>query len=199
MNLGRVSVLKPWDMRPCYSVNVTSKGSDTYQDLSPFYLGPVRLYTGYPAQNVENAWQFSKVYSMHHHYQWDQPTEEYFMWATLGWRDQQAHRYPMGKGAVPLYSWWDGEKMDYIRARKEIYVPLYKQAVLDYHPHLLQRLIDIVQDGDDLVIHDFDAYDHHVLGMSLDDVLNDPTKKMGHGFVLAMMIEERLNGVPGGN
>jgi hypothetical protein len=100
----------------------------------------------------------------------------------------------MGKGAVPMYSWWDGQKLDYVKARRQIYVPLYKQAVLEYHPRLLDAMCDLVSEGINLVIHDFDAYDHHVLGMSLNDVLEDPTRKMGHGFVLAMMIEEYLNG-----
>jgi hypothetical protein len=41
----------------------------------------------------------------------------------------------------------------------------------------------------DLVLVDFDAYDHRALGYSWADVMNDPERKMGHGFVLAMMIE----------
>jgi hypothetical protein len=41
----------------------------------------------------------------------------------------------------------------------------------------------------DIVLQDFDAYDHRALGYSWDDVINDPDRKMGHGFVLAMMIE----------
>lgn len=194
MKPGNVSILKPWDTRSECSINVTSKSSSIYQNLSPFFLGPVSLYNGQTSQNVENAWQFSKVYTVHHDYLDDQPTEEYFMWATLGWNDERAHRYPMGKGAVPMYSWWDGQKLDYVKARRQIYVPLYKQAVLEYHPRLLDAMCDLVSEGINLVIHDFDAYDHHVLGMSLNDVLEDPTRKMGHGFVLAMMIEEYLNG-----
>lgn len=194
MEPGRISVLKPWDLRACYGVNVTSKSSTVYSDLSPFFLGPVSLYGQHYAMNVENAWQFSKVYSMHHDFVRDEPNDDYYTWATIGWRDQYAHRYPMGKGAVPLYSWWDGVALDYVTARKEIYVPLYREAVLEVHPHLLDSLVEYVAGGDDLVIHDFDAYDHRSLGMSLNDVLNDATKKMGHGFVLAMMIEEKLYG-----
>lgn len=29
--------------------------------LSPFFLGPVALYDGHVAKNVENAWQYSKA------------------------------------------------------------------------------------------------------------------------------------------
>jgi hypothetical protein len=38
------------------------------------------------------------------------------------------------------------------------------------------------------VLRDFDAYDHRSLGYTWGDVMNDPHRKMGHGFVLAMMI-----------
>jgi len=41
----------------------------------------------------------------------------------------------------------------------------------------------------DIAIRDYDSYDHISLGYSWDDVINDPSRKMGHGFVLAMMIE----------
>jgi hypothetical protein len=44
----------------------------------------------------------------------------------------------------------------------------------------------------DIAILDYDAYDHRALGYSWDDVINDPKRKMGHGFVLAMMIEGYL-------
>jgi hypothetical protein len=36
---------------------------------------------------------------------------------------------------------------------------------------------------------DFDGYDHVSLGMSLADVLHCEERKMGHAFVLAMMLE----------
>jgi hypothetical protein len=41
----------------------------------------------------------------------------------------------------------------------------------------------------DIGLQDFGTYDHQALGYSWDDVINDPDRKMGHGFVLAMMIE----------
>ena len=54
--------------------------------------------------------------------------------------------------------------------------------------NLFLRLRAIAQRAD-VVLIDFDAYDHRVLGYSWGDVMNDPDRKMGHGFVLAMMIE----------
>ena len=35
------------------------------QGLSPFFLGPIPMYGGLEAKNMENAWQFSKVYTLY--------------------------------------------------------------------------------------------------------------------------------------
>jgi len=39
-----------------------------------------------------------------------------------------------------------------------------------------------------LILRDFDAYDHVMIRWSLTEVLNNPDRKMGHAFVLAMML-----------
>lgn len=42
-------------------------------------------------------------------------------------------------------------------------------------------------------MHSFDAYNHKELGMSYSDVMNLESRKMGHAFVLAMMLEKVLD------
>src|SRR5271170_5286745 len=81
-------------------INTTSRSNNWSQGLSPFFCGPVGLYQNYKSLNVENAWQFSKVYE---YYLEDDGTvgERYFKWAQKGWDDVRAHRYPMGKGIAP--------------------------------------------------------------------------------------------------
>ena len=59
---------------------------------------------------MENAWQYSKVYKCFLNNQ-NEPTEKYFEWAKNGWNSAWANRYPMGKGAIPEYSFWNGEKL----------------------------------------------------------------------------------------
>jgi hypothetical protein len=176
-------------------VNATSQ-SPQWKGLSPFNVGPVNLYDGHTSVNVENAWQFSKVYKQHVDENGD-PTAEYFEWSKTGWADSWAHRYPMGKGAVPEYSYWDGEKLGYIEARKKIYIPLYASAVVktDAYQKLLE-VMELAEDTNrDLVIKDYDAYDNKGLNkMSYDDVINCETRKMGHGFVLAMLLDSFLKG-----
>lgn len=77
-------------------------------------------------------------------------------------------------------------------ARGKLDVSSYENAVRQREPVLLNNLVTRARQCDELIIQDFDAYDHHGEGMTLDDVLNNPDRKMGHGFVLAMMIEEEI-------
>lgn len=168
-------------------INTTSRSTTWSKGLSPFFLGPVHLYGGYSAQNVENAWQFSKVYP--NHVGADKlPNRTYFEWAKKGWADTYAHRYPMGKGAVPLYSWWDGDTLDYIEARETIYIPLYAEAVKK--SETFANLKSMYKTGEDIYLRDFDGYNFRKLGLSFEQVINDPKRKMGHAFVLAMLLEE---------
>lgn len=157
------------------------------EKLSPFLLGPRKLYKNFNSQNVENAWQYCKVYKDFVD-ESGKPNEKYFEWALTVWNKNRADRYPMGKGIKPLYSFWNGYELNYIEARKAIYVPLYSEAVVDSQEW--QILAHHYINNEDLIIWDFDAYDHHNLNMSLKDVLNCETRTMGHGFVLAMMLEQ---------
>ena len=43
-------------------LDVTSQSTTWTQVFSPFLLGPCKLYGPYGAFNVENAWQYAKVY-----------------------------------------------------------------------------------------------------------------------------------------
>lgn len=187
-----VRVIGPKDPRDKNAINTTSRSKNWSRDLSPFFLGPVPLYIGAAsssAQNVENAWQYSKVYPGYVDEDGN-PHEGYFAWARRGWENKRAVRYPMGKGAKPLYSYWAGEKMPYVKARAKIYVPLYSQAVVN--TGAFQKLLQLYRDQGEITLWDFDGYDHHALGMSLEEVLNDPTRIMGHAFVLAAMLERMV-------
>lgn len=170
-------------------VFTVSRASDWSKGLSPFFLGPVKLYGNYIAQNVENAWQFSKVYKPYIDSAGN-PRPEYFEWAKAGWADPHAHRYPMGKGAAPEYAWWDGEKLGYIEARKKIYVPLYSRAVRKTEAYA--KLRELYQAGENLYLWDFDGYDNEAKGMTLKQVANDPSRPMGHAFVLKKMLESGI-------
>lgn len=171
------------------AINVTSKSKTWSRGLSPFVLGPVPLYGSFQAMNVENAWQFSKVFAEHIDEEGN-VSPEYWGWANKGWGKQYAIRYPMGKGARPLFSLWDSERLSYVEARKKIYIPLYSNAVRGTDAY--RRLKEATESKPELWLFDFDGYDHRSLGMTLDDVVNCESRKMGHAFVLAMMLEGEI-------
>ena len=178
---------KETDLNGIY-INTTSRTDiDWQRDLSPFYLGPCPLYWGLSSKIMENGWQYLKVYEEYDNN--GEPTEEYFEWASYGWLTNSPIRYPMGKGVIPLYSWWDNKKYSYIEARKNIYVPLYSRAVIKTDG--FQKLCELyskLNSEQTLYLKDFDAYDHRKLGLSLTDVMHKEDKKMGHAFVLMMLL-----------
>ena len=165
-------------------INTTSSSLTWSKGLSPFFLGPIDLYQNFKAQNLENAWQFSKVYP--EHFLDGKILDSYWDWAKKGWASSWAHRYPMGKGKKPLFGLWDGENLNYVESRKKIYAPLYIKAVTN--TPAFKELQRIYQEKKELVLFDFDGYDYKGLNMSLKDVLNNPNKKMGHAFLLAMLL-----------
>jgi len=175
---------------PSDQVVITVSKSKTWsKGLSPFVLGPCKLYGDYVSKNVENAWQFCKVYSKH--IEAGRPNNEYFEWAKKGWEDNYAHRYPAGKGAKPEYSYWDGKLLDYVTARKYIYIPLYHSAVIktDAYKKLSETYDKLGKEDKTLYLIDFDAYRHRKYNMSYSDVVNLEGRSMGHAFVLGMSLE----------
>ncbi len=135
-------------------INTTSRSNNWSQGLSPFFAGPVDLYDGHTSFNVENAWQYSKVYE--YYLEEDGSVgERYLNWAKGGWKTIRGVRYPMGKGVEPLFSYWDGQQMDYIEARKRIYIPLYSAAV--QKTSAFAKLKKMHDAGEDLCLWDFDG------------------------------------------
>ena len=183
-----VRVIGPRDPPDPSAIDTTSRSRTWSRGLSPFFLGPAPLYEGAKVAEsltVENAWQYAKVYPQHLD-PWGDPTPTYFTWAAEGWRNPSAVRYPMGKGARPEYSWWAGERLAYIEARKRIYIPLYAKAVA--HTAAFQQLLATYRSRGEVTLWDFDGYDRG--SRSLLDVVNDPVRTMGHAFVLALLLEK---------
>ena len=171
-------------------VDVTSR-SGFWSDLSPFLLPALQ----YGSLNFENLWQFSKVYKKFIMPIDGYPDASWYKWRDAGYANPKAVRYPMGKGAKPEYLLWDGEKLSYVEARKKVYAPIYAELVsLTRGYSVLRELYkSLSNDGLPLVLRDYDAYDHIAIGRSLKDVINDPNRKCGHGFVLAMMLTGELD------
>lgn len=170
------------------AIDCTSRSRAWSRGLSPFLVGPAEVYGGQQARVFENLWQYAKVYKEHADSAGN-PTPEYFEWARAGWAKERADRYPMGRGAKPLYSLWDGRRLTYLEARRAVYAPIYASLVTQTHAFV--RLAEEYQARGEVWIWDFDGYDHVREGMTYLDVMNCDTRKMGHAFVLGMLLENQ--------
>jgi hypothetical protein len=158
-------------------VNVTSRSKEEWSiALSPFFLGPCDRPK---ARIFENAWQYAKVYAEFADAA-QNPTADYYMWAEQGFNNDEAVRFPMGRGAKPLYTWFEGQKLGYISARKALYAPLYEE--LAGKTEAFRRLKTMFECGRyrQIWLRDFDGYDHVDLGMTLLDVGMAKTRNCSH-------------------
>jgi hypothetical protein len=169
-------------------INTTSRSTNWTKGLSPFIIPAGHLYDNFYAKNIENAWQFAKVYPEFVDEN-DNIKPEYFVWANKGWTSNFAYRYPMGRDAKPLFSYWDGKRLDYISARKQIYVPLYGKNLMK--TKAFAKLLDIYRNAtQDIYLVDFDGYNHIQKKMTIKDCIDDPKKKFGHSFVIWYCLEK---------
>ena len=184
-----VRVLGPKDPKSGMIFNVTSHSTDMGRQCSPFLMGPVPVELDgktWNARNMENAWQYSKVYKEHlGNY------EKWKIWALGGFVNPRAIRYPMGKGAKPEFHYWKGEKLAYIQARKKIYIPEYAKLVVQ--TNAFRTLRDMYKSGRPVALWDFDGYNHRKLDMSFHEVIHCETRTMGHAFVIAMLLERYID------
>ena len=176
-------------------IDTTSHGQFK-EDLSPFYLGPYEWehpqFGHMRCEKFENLWQYSKVYPAHAEPFTNNPTAKFYEWQKAGFAKYRADRYPMGKGVKPLYSLWNGQRYTYVEARRVIYIPIYASLVSKTNTY--KELKKLVSLGGDVVLRDFDGYDYIGMGRTLDEVIDDPKKKMGHGFVLALLLTTEFGG-----
>lgn len=193
-------------------IDCTSGNKDeVMRGLSPFYLGPVECYDGLVSQTFERAWQCSKVFAGFADSSGN-PLPEWFAWRDRMWadasnEDHMAIRFPAGRenanAKKTLYSYWkvDGEfkRLGYIDARKHIYLPVYAKAVVKTEAY--RRLCAMRDEGRNLLLVDFDGYNihHPKYGFTYNDAIHCPLLKMGHGFVLAMLLEGVIKIDEGGN
>lgn len=172
--------------RPLDAIEVTSRAVGWSRQLSPMLLGPVDLWGEHRALTVENAWQYSKVYAEH----WDgtKPTPDWYLWAAAGWDNPVGVRYPMGKGVKPVCSWWNGQALTYLEARRQIYLPLYSRAVVNTPAYA--QLRTLYQQNGEITILDFDVQCRN--GRTWSEIFNDTSHPFGHGYVLGMMLERGI-------
>lgn len=177
------------------TIDCTSRGNSKFfaEGLSPFYLGPIDCYDGLVAKRMENAWQYAKVYNGMIDEKGN-PNTIYAKFRNKGFELDKAKRYPMGKDLKPLYSYWKVRdkyfKLNYIQARKLIYIPLYAKAVVK--TEAFAKLVEYKNNGYNIALSDFDGYNNFNYNMNYKQVINNEQKIMGHSFVIAMLLENLI-------
>jgi len=199
-------------------------------------LGPYCLEKD--GQILENIWQFSKVYkfvpavcerysrydqtiiwknpAQNHLDENDNLTQNYLEWREKGMNNKYAVRYPVGykfrnKCLFSLKT-LDGPRLDYIDARKQIYLPLYLELVKNC-PQFLE-LKGRLANGENLLIIEVDGPHQESLNYykskygvnddfiisntivvnkeNMNVMLNDPKHSFGHGYCLGIALFENL-------
>ncbi len=170
-----------WAERPdnVKVLNVTSAQghNQNRKDFSPMSASN---YKGFHC--FENYWQSGKVFEgvdpAKHRAWWESQTEG-------------KRRYPGGKGKRVLHSNYDGVIRDYVRSRKEIYVPEYYSLMVGTES--FQKWKKAVESGMDIVVYDFDGPRSDTgeplcVEVTLDTLkvkINDTRFPFGHGYVVA--------------
>lgn len=229
IRVGRIKYIGGKTIEPTYQdftpIVVLTKSSP-YGELGPYVLKDENGII------MENKWQFSKVYpwvpkTIQKYSRWDstviwdypqevhindqnEPNSDYWKWRSLGLNCKYAVRYPVGKGkhrGTCLYALKekDGKKLDYIEARKEIYLSEYCSLVKKQPKfHKLKQRLDesenlliIEVDGphqEDLNYYKdrYNVKDDFIQNDSMEAtkeniklMLNDVKNPFGHGYCLA--------------
>lgn len=212
--------------------------STAYGPISPYSL------VDEEGRYMENLWQFAKIYKRvpqviqkysryNHTIIWEhpaevhvrkgKPTKKYWDWREKGMSNAYAVRYPVGYDKdmrasclCSLYENDEGkyEALDYIEARKKIYLKLYREMVRK--TEMYQTLLNEVRNGKKIVIMEVDGpvessqtyykttynlKENFINGNSMQAnkiylrmMLNDEKHPFGHGYCLAWALLEDLYG-----
>lgn len=170
-------------------VNTTSRSKDFGRNLSPFMnQGPIELY-GLRAHNVENFYQANRCWTQEH---LDNPNG-WLEWRANLLNDRHAQRYPMGKGAKPLFGYVNKElgRLDYIQNRKLVYIPAYLQKLDRYCGRWIASLLDLLTVVEHVWLWDFDV---RQTDETFDQILHNEEKTMGHGFLVRQYCFDIIEG-----
>lgn len=194
---GKLYRYKTWPRIDGYNTyNVCSSSTSKTKQLSPFILGNFqvidenkndRLYV----RCFENLWQDSKVYAedidIHGNIM-----ESWFETRRNGCLDFKAKRKGHRKitktsSKLPIFSYWNGYKLNYLEARAVIYCPIYEKLVT--LTSVFQEFKRAYENGAKLHIIGYDGYDYVKNGQTLRDCFYDTSKPFGHELVLACLLQ----------
>lgn len=207
--------------------------SSKYGSLGPYELKDEN------GQIIENIWQFSKIYKnvpkveipytrrypiivwkwpAEIHIENEEPNDNYWNWREMGMKNNMPVRYPVGMSHRKncVYSIMGTKdsyvKLDYIEARKHIYMPTYINLVRKQKQY--NDLLNKLRDDRKLLILETDGphqeslsyykqkYNvddnfivNHCVDATYDNInimLNDSKHSFGHGYCLAKALLDDL-------
>jgi len=194
--LPKISVCGPRDrvpngvLRLCvgsWSPRANPTGWKDLWKLSP--LAPVSEgiavpgLSGVRSKTVENAWQFLKA--------WPDPGVWLQEEALAAFASDVAIRYPRGKGACAIGHYWGetGQLLDYVTARKRIYVSAYLELLArPDRREVIERLRTAALAGP-VAVWDPDSYDISAVRISnIAAAIEFLGKPFAHAFIVAMAV-----------
>ena len=91
------------------------------------------------------------------------------------------------------------EKLDYVSSRKKVYIPEYAKLIVNTDS--FKYLKELYESGKKLALCDFDAWNYYGPNLDQDttikDVVNNPAYKVGHGYVIKMLLQGDIEVVNG--
>jgi hypothetical protein len=175
----RIQRAKPYPVVEGYfNANVCSNGK--FRVLSPMLIGPVE-WMGYRATNIENLWQFSKVYEDELYN--NEIKASYYARRDAGFENPKGIRRPK-KGKV-AFCYIGGERLNYEQSRNKVYIPMYCKYV---EGNLgLQALKEVLQKTNVQIL----GFD----GRKFDDLqveLRNLMKPFGHELIVCGLLKNNL-------
>lgn len=194
-------------------IDVTScnKNPKFVSEMSPLFIGPCVSSDGLVAQTFEDLWQYGKVYPKIYDEnkkivagidENGNPTPEFYEWRKRFYalKKDKGDRHPAFPSSIRhrdckymVYFDENGnlEKLDYVTSRKKVYIPEYAKLVVNTDS--FKELKKQYESGAKIALCDFDAWNYYGPNLDQDvtiiDVVNNPQFKVGHGYVIKMLLQ----------
>lgn len=201
-------------------IDVTSRNKDKkfVSEISPLYIGPVVSSDGLVANTFEDLWQYGKVYPRIYDANKrivpgvdneGNPTPDFYEWRKRFYelKKVKGDRHPAFPSSIRhsdcLYMVYftDGklQKLDYVTSRKKVYIPEYAKLIVNTDS--FKELKKLYDSGAKIALCDYDAWNYYGPNLEEDttivDVVNNPQFKVGHGYVIKMLLQGDIEVVDG--
>ena len=155
--------------------------------LSPFSIVdggvPVPGLDGVRSRTVENAWQFLKVWDLEEG--WDAVT------AAAAFESDCAMRFPRGKRRKAVGHYWGAtdEIIDYVEARRRIYLPAYRHLLAQPDRQAQLGRLRKASEAQQIAVWDYDSYAIGDEGLAtLRETMTYMSRPFAHAFIVAMTV-----------